>query len=637
MKGFGVQYPFVNVSPSLASGLLASLSFVFMILTGLAAGGMVYALAAQVRGRRSVDPRWDQLARAISSRVVNLMVFGVGLSGSLLWLAQTVLRPMAAAEFQKIFQLPMRFAWGFLLTGMVALFLHTGRWNRLRSSFPAHFGVGVLAAVALFAASALPVSMASFSMTPGFWHNTRSTWDALLNPSFAPAYLVWCSYSLAVSGGAGLIYAALRKDDLWRSSLAGWLGVWTIAASIAGIVFTAYWVFVLFFRVAASVVPGAVTAALALSLSAFLFWTAVRRSEGFGLALSAIAAVVLLAQAGGIYRIRTHVEGPFSIQGYLFRNGILISEIGQLSVSGLWKPAPWRRNEPPPSGVGLGAFSFRAQCFSCHSKWLKKGGLPALAAIRYEGDALSFLGNLSSRHPQLPIFGGNRREKKAAALYLEKLIRDSGGTLASRPSKPAPAVQAKPVPAVRAKPKPAPPVVKKTEPSRVPASSPASGGAPVEAKPADTKPAKSKPADTKPAEAKQTETKPAVSKPAGAKPAEGKPGVAKPARPKPSGAKPDRPAAEPGKSPDGPGKNKTAKDKTVKDKTAKEPEAAGKKPPPPASLKAKDKIPAPGEGKGKKPERGAGKSVKSKPTTAKDEKSKKPADAKTPKPGGKTP
>ena len=64
-----------------------------MVLTGLAAGGMVYALAAQVRGRRSVDPRWDQLARAIPSWVVNLRVFGVGLSGSLLWLAQVVLRP----------------------------------------------------------------------------------------------------------------------------------------------------------------------------------------------------------------------------------------------------------------------------------------------------------------------------------------------------------------------------------------------------------------------------------------------------------------------------------------------------------------------------------------------------------------
>jgi len=481
MKGFDVQYPFVDVSPFVGSSLLASLSFGFMIFTGLAVGGMVYALAAQVRGRRSIDPRWEQLSRATSSGVLNIMLFGVSLFGSLLWLAQTVLRPKAAEEFQKIFQVPMRYAWLVLLLGLVLLFLHSGRWNRLRSSFPAHFGVGSLAAVALFAVSALPVSIASFSMTPGFWHNTRSAWDAFLNPSFAAAYLVWGSYSLAVSGGAGLVYAALQKDDLWRSSLVGWLGVWTAVASIAGAVFTSIWVFVLFFRVAASVVPGVLTAALAVILSAFLIWVVVRRSEGFSLVLSVITAIALLTQGVGIYRIRAHLEGPFSIQGYLFRNGILISEIGEFSVSGLWRPAPWWRNEPPLSGVALGSFIFRAQCYSCHSKWLGKGGFPISNALRYEGDTLSFLSDFSSRHPQLPVFAGNGREKKSTARYIEKLIRDSGVSLSSQPPKS--------VPTVKVKTKSTPPSLKKNATPRNPVSLSVPGDSPVEANPASAKPA----------------------------------------------------------------------------------------------------------------------------------------------------
>ncbi|MDP7166759.1 MAG: hypothetical protein QF701_03220 [Nitrospinota bacterium] len=435
-----MRYPFFVASPWAASGLLPLLSFAYMILSGLALGGMVFMLAAQLRGARSVDPRWSQLARLISSWVMNVLVFGVALSGSMLWLVFVFVHPAAAAELQKIFRIPDLFGWGFLLIGCAAFFFCSSGWERWRDNFSRHLAAGVVAALAIWAAAAIPISLGSFSMTPGFWLNTGSPWDAFWNRSFAAAFLVWSALSVALAGCAGLLYAAWRRDELWRASLSAWLGKWTAAASFAGAVFSVGWVFTLFFEGIPVVSMGAGVVALSAVLGVFLILLAVRRPKYFGKVLSIAAAALLFAQVGGIHKIRSEPPGPFLIQGHMFRNGILISDIGKISASGLWKQAPWRPDADPPGQLELGAFSFRAQCISCHSGWAGDGGIPALTAIRYQGDALRFLDEMPARHPSLPVFAGSLLEKEALASYVESRIRASGGSLASRPPAPPPPV-----------------------------------------------------------------------------------------------------------------------------------------------------------------------------------------------------
>jgi hypothetical protein len=458
-----VRYPFFAASPWAASGLLPLLSFAYMVLSGLAVGGMVFMLAVQLRGVRSVDPRWTQLARLISSWVMNVLVFGVALSGSMLWLVFVFVHPTAAAELQEIFRIPDLFGWGFLLIGCAAFFFYSSGWERWRDNFSRHMATGVAAALAIWAAAAIPISMGSFSLTPGFWLNTGSPWDAFWNRSFPAAFLVWSALSVALAGCAGLLYAAWRRDELWRASLFAWLGKWTAAASFAGAVFSVGWVFTLFFEGIPVVSLGAGVVALSAVLGVLLLWRAVRRPENFGKVLSIAAAALLFAQVGGIHKIRSEPPGPFLIQGHMFRNGILISDIGKISASGLWKPAPWRPDADPPNQFELGAFSFRVQCNSCHPGWAGEGGIPPLTAIRYQGDALRFLDEMPARHPSLPVFAGSLLEKEALASYVESQIRASGGSLASRPPEPPPVIPEKreppeaPAPLPAAEMPPAPP------------------------------------------------------------------------------------------------------------------------------------------------------------------------------------
>ena len=184
----------------------------------------MYVLIAQVRGIRSMDPRWEQFARTFSTYIFRIAVLGVGMSGCLLWLVFVSVHPAVAAELLRIFEIPAYAAWLLLLISAVSLFTYINTWSRWRNNILLHLLAGSIAAVGLWVALAVPISAGAFSLTPHFWLNTFSTRDAVFNPSFIPTYLVWSSWALAMAGGAGMIWTINQRDDIWRAALIEWLG-----------------------------------------------------------------------------------------------------------------------------------------------------------------------------------------------------------------------------------------------------------------------------------------------------------------------------------------------------------------------------------------------------------------------------
>ena len=433
-----MQLPYFDISPPLASGLLFFLSYVFMTTSGLVAGGFVYVLIAQIRGIRSMDPRWEQFARTFSTHLFRLAVLGVGLSGCLLWLLFVSVHP-AAAELLRIFEIPVYIGWLLLLASTVSLFIYINTWSRWREYISLHLLAGLITVAGLWLALAVPISAGAFSLTPHFWLNTFLTRNAVFNPSFAPTYLVWSLWALAMAGGAGMLWAINQRDDIWRATLIEWLAKWAGAASFACAGTMMWWIFILFFEGLPVITLAGEIAVVSVCLGLVLILWAVRRPESFGKFPVAIVTAALLIQAGGIQSIRSTSPGPFLIQGHMFRNGILIADIGKLADSGIWKPAPWRTDNSPPYKLALGAFSFRAQCFVCHSSWTAEGGVPPLSEIKYLGDANQFLDELPTLHPALPVLAGSEREKLALAHYIETRLAESGTALASRPPEPPPA------------------------------------------------------------------------------------------------------------------------------------------------------------------------------------------------------
>lgn len=437
-----MQFPIVEMSPGVGSILLSVLSGLYVILTGLVAGGSVFMLVAHRRGIESIDLRWNEMARRIASWVLNLILSGVALTGISLWLVSIFIHPQAVFHLQRIFFGPLVVAWGFLFFGVVLLAVYVFGWNQRRNYSPAHFAAGAGASVCLWMASAITISLKSFTLTSGAWPNSESVWSAVFNPSAIPAFLLWAAVAVILAGSAGLIYARCQKDNLWRYVVIQGAGTFTAVAALVGSVASLVWLVVLSFSgnlegLRNEIPPvyfGGGVAIIAVELSILLVLTAVRRPKIFGNILCSIAVVSAVTLVAGIQAVQDKSQGPYLIQNYMYRNGILVSDVGRLKVEGLWKQAAWKPEEKEyPKGAALGAFSFRAQCRTCHADWQNSGTLSAMPPFRFKGDAMRYMDQISKFHPFFPDFAGTSEEKRAVALYIEGLLKKSGVSLVSRP------------------------------------------------------------------------------------------------------------------------------------------------------------------------------------------------------------
>ena len=70
---------------------------------------------------------------------------------------------------------------------------------------------------------------------------------------------------------------------------------------------------------------------------------------------------------GGYERVREGARKPFVIRGYMFANGVLVSEINDLNRNGILDRARWAARESDGSLEGDGRAVFRAECASCHT------------------------------------------------------------------------------------------------------------------------------------------------------------------------------------------------------------------------------------------------------------------------------
>ena len=537
-------FPDAQVPAVIERALLPALHYLFGAGAALAAGGALLMLVPGYLAPRSLDPRWGQLAGRCARWVLGLLLGAAFTAGAGAWLGELVLRPRAAERLAAAFG-PALGAGGLcLLAGAAALARYASGWRRGRGGSPAHFAAGVLAAAGIWAGAAVLAVFQSFSLNPGRWLETRALRDALLHPSALPAFVLWASGAIALAAAAGLAAAVGQRDAPWRLGLVRTLGRWGAPAAWAGAAGAVWWALSLPSGAQDKSLPAIVGTAFLVQagLGTYLYRCGAREPRRLSPA-GALLALLAAALSPALMQIaREEARGPFFIQGYLYRNGILAEEIPRLQREGFWRPAAWRKEKEAPSPEELGARVFRGECAACHPAWRKGAAQAALPSFREQGAALRFLGAMGKGHPAFPAFAGSEGERRAVAAHLEGLLRTAGVTLAApappapkappkKPEKkevrPAPVPAAPPKEAVKEAPKEAPKEVPKEAPKEAPKETPkeasketppkeAPKGKPPEALPAAApKPeAETKtPAPPKPPEPRREEPKPEPPRP----------------------------------------------------------------------------------------------------------------------------
>jgi mono/diheme cytochrome c family protein len=137
-----------------------------------------------------------------------------------------------------------------------------------------------------------------------------------------------------------------------------------------------------------------------------------------GLGSAALFALAALTLFGASEWIRESVRKPYVIYGYMYGNGMRVTEAQQIKYGGgILAGALWVRHKTPDPNVAVGEDVFRVACRSCHTLDGYRGLREPLRGLD-EGYVYELTGRLEFLRGAMPPFAGTDSERWALAKYL---------------------------------------------------------------------------------------------------------------------------------------------------------------------------------------------------------------------------
>jgi len=217
----------------------------------------------------------------------------------------------------------------------------------------------------------------TFMLTPGKWLETGAFWDGFFNPTYFPSLVLRTGIVILMAVGF-MVWPARKASDEARPRLNRYLGLWAVAGALISYAGYRWWeaslpdtVRSLFLGDGALLDGLAMTrhqvmwsVAVFLVLSIFFLLLMPKMAKVIPLVLISIMAFSFF---GTYERLREGTRKPFIIHDYMFSNGVLVKEVGELNENGMLSKARWAARVPATDSVEMGRQVFDAQCRSCHT------------------------------------------------------------------------------------------------------------------------------------------------------------------------------------------------------------------------------------------------------------------------------
>ena len=282
-----------------------------------------------------------------------------------------------------------------------------------------------------------------FMLTPGAWLETDGFWDGLFNPTYFPSLVLRTGVCLLLAGTYLMLAALREKDQDARRRLAGILGRIELAGAALAAAGLLWWKAALPPAVAANflgekpliaaLATGWRYVLVALAASAVLALLVAVLPKTVRWPQAVVALLAAFAVLGGYERVREGARKPFVVRGYMFSNGILVSEVEKLNKDGILSKAHWAAHEAGTDAVSRGRAVFRAECASCHTldgylsirKRTSAADADYLAlllnALRDDGAKWAATPPEKADYPFMPPFVGTDEELQSLVVYLDSL------------------------------------------------------------------------------------------------------------------------------------------------------------------------------------------------------------------------
>jgi mono/diheme cytochrome c family protein len=444
-----MDYPIWDIA--MGGGVLMGIvAITHVIVSHFAIGGGLLIAVTETLAVRRNDPEMRDLAKR-SSLVLILFstVFGA-ISGVGIWVVAGLISPAAISSLIRTFVWGWAIEWVFFFIEIVAALVYYATWNKI--SKRAHVMVAWIYFIAAYMSLVVINGIVAFMLTPGKWLETGAFWDGFFNPTYFPTLVLRTGIAIMMAI-AFMLWPAMKASEEARPRLARFLGFWAVAGALISYAGYRWWeaqlpdtVRSLFLGKGALLDGLADTRFLVMwSVAAVLLLGIVflvllpKMAKVIPVLLITIAAFAFF---GGYERLREGARKPFIIHDYMFSNGILVKEVGQLNEDGILSKARWAARVPATNSVEMGRQVFDAQCRSCHTidGYLSIRELApedpdmmysVLYALYDQGEMFTSLepgeavamGDLN--YPFMPPFVGTEEEMEALVDYIASLTSET--------------------------------------------------------------------------------------------------------------------------------------------------------------------------------------------------------------------
>jgi mono/diheme cytochrome c family protein len=412
-----VQYPFWD--QPLGHGLLMALVAVFHVfIAHFAIGGGLYLVVTEFFARRRKDQEalafLEELSRFF---VLTTLVVGA-LSGVGIWFVIGLLSPAGTEVLIHLFVWAWATEWTFFVLEIAAAIFYFYGWRHMAQR--AHLTLGWIYFVSAWMSLAVINGIITFMLTPGKWLQTGQFWDAFFNPTYWPSLVLRTGIALCLAGLYVLLVLSRREASDFKVQQVRMASLWGLGGlALAAPALHAYWValpeaarVVLMEQMTGPMHAWKACVGSAGVLAFFLVVFGLALPRRFSLPVGLLVMVLGFTSFGCFEWFRESGRKPFVITGYLYANGVPVSQVKSLRKTGLLPRIVFRTGND-------GADLFRTACRSCHT--LHR--LRPLAPVA-EGMDVEFLTHLIQEtrtiRGNMPPFSGTAKEARLIAEHLAK-------------------------------------------------------------------------------------------------------------------------------------------------------------------------------------------------------------------------
>ena len=437
-----MEYPVLHWNVWGGGLLIALVATIHVFIAHFAVGGGLFIAVMETRTQRlGLHSLRGYLHRYAKFFLILTMVVGA-ITGVGIWISISIGAPGAASALIHTFVLGWATEWTFFLAEIVTILTYMRSFESQRST--RRLILAWLYFAFAWASLAIVQGFISFMLTPGEWLTTHRFWDGFFNPTYFPGLVLRTAIAGVLAGVFGLLTAQGVADETERKRLSRFCSWWAILPLPVAV--AAGWWHIAVLSPEQQALALGRSPEVALGMRVFWWATPIVLAGGALLAgglprrwAKIVAGTTLAASfffIGSFEYMREAARRPYLISGYIYSNGVLVSQAKEINEKGFLSLAKWSRVKTVENEnlAQAGRELFYLQCVSCHSL-----GGPMLdiapRSAKYTASGMeALLTGLGKVGRYMPPFLGTKQEKKALAHWLTEGLH--GPRQAQAPSLP---------------------------------------------------------------------------------------------------------------------------------------------------------------------------------------------------------